>query len=185
LSPSKQEHHLLTSGYLTSMNGAGLKDVGGFPIPDWRLEAAMEIMGACGITASILSISAPAIDFLSRVAAQRLARSVNEEQAAIIQRYPTRFGALAILPLPDVDAALAELDHALGSLALDGVVLFSNIQGIYLGDPRFAPLFDELERRPRQYSCIRCHRQGLTLMCSATQRRPLSSCSTARAWSWV
>jgi predicted TIM-barrel fold metal-dependent hydrolase len=30
---------------------------------------------------------------------------------------------------------------------MDGVVLFSNARGIYLGDPRFKPLFDELERR--------------------------------------
>jgi 6-methylsalicylate decarboxylase len=32
-------------------------------------------------------------------------------------------------------------------LKLDGVVLFSNARGIYLGDRRFRPLFDELERR--------------------------------------
>jgi predicted TIM-barrel fold metal-dependent hydrolase len=139
--------HLLTKGYLTNMNHAGLTDIGGFPIPDWSVSAAVETMDTNGIAASILSISAPGIDFLSGAAAQQLARSINEEQAAIIQRHPTRFGALAILPLPDVDAALAELDHALGPLGLDGVVLFSNIQGIYPSDPRFAPLFDELERR--------------------------------------
>jgi len=32
-------------------------------------------------------------------------------------------------------------------LKLDGVVLFSNARGIYLGDARFRPLFEELERR--------------------------------------
>jgi len=32
-------------------------------------------------------------------------------------------------------------------LELDGVVLFSNARGVYLGDTRFRPLFDELERR--------------------------------------
>jgi predicted TIM-barrel fold metal-dependent hydrolase len=100
-----------------------------------------------GIAASLLSISAPGIDFVSGEASRLLARSVNEEQAAIVQRHPTRFGALAILPLPNIEAALIELDHALGPLALDGVVLFSNIQGIYLEDPCLAPLFDELGRR--------------------------------------
>ena len=108
---------------------------------------AIEASSCDAIAASLLSISAPGIDFVSDEASRRLARSVNEEQAAIVQRHPTRFGALAILPLPDIEAALVELDHAVGPLALDGVVLFSNIHGIYLGDPRFAALFDELECR--------------------------------------
>jgi 6-methylsalicylate decarboxylase len=139
--------HLITQAYQTSMSGAGITDVGGFPMPDWSVRTALEVMDDHGISASLLSISAPGIDFVSGEAALLLARSINEEQAAIVQRHPTRFGALAILPLPDIEAALVELDHALGPLAFDGVVLFSNIQGIYLGDPRFAPLFDELERR--------------------------------------
>jgi hypothetical protein len=50
-------------------------------------------------------------------------------------------------PLPDVDGALRALEHGLDVLKLDGVVLFSNARGIYLGDARFRPLFDELERR--------------------------------------
>jgi hypothetical protein len=49
--------------------------------------------------------------------------------------------------LPDIDGALAELDHALDTLGLDGVVLFSNVHGTYLGYPRFGSLFDELQRR--------------------------------------
>jgi predicted TIM-barrel fold metal-dependent hydrolase len=139
--------HLITQAYQASMSGAGITDVGGFPIPDWNVRSALQVMDDHGISASLLSISAPGIDFVSGEAARHLARSINEEQSAIMQHHPTRFGALAILPLPDIEAALVELDHALGPLALDGVVLFSNIQGIYLGDSRFAPLFDELERR--------------------------------------
>jgi aminocarboxymuconate-semialdehyde decarboxylase len=49
--------------------------------------------------------------------------------------------------LPDVDAALVELAYALDELHLDGVVLFSNARGVYLGDPVLKPLFDELQRR--------------------------------------
>ncbi len=45
------------------------------------------------------------------------------------------------------DGALAELAYTLDELRLDGVLLFSNVRGRYLGDPRFAPLFDELQRR--------------------------------------
>ena len=72
---------------------------------------------------------------------------MNELGAKLIQERPDRFGSFAALPLPDVDGALLELEYALDALKLDGVVLFSNARGIYLGDKRFKPLFDELERR--------------------------------------
>jgi aminocarboxymuconate-semialdehyde decarboxylase len=49
--------------------------------------------------------------------------------------------------LPDVDAALEELSYALDVLGLDGFVLFTNSNGVYLGDPVLEPVFEELERR--------------------------------------
>jgi 6-methylsalicylate decarboxylase len=80
-------------------------------------------------------------------AARALARRCNELAAELTRDRPDRFGGFACLPLPDVDGALAELAYALDDLRLDGVVLFSNARGRYLGDPRFTPLFDELQRR--------------------------------------
>jgi 6-methylsalicylate decarboxylase len=80
-------------------------------------------------------------------AAGDLARGVNELSAKLIQDRPDRSGGFASLPLPDVDGALRALEYGLDVLKLDGVVLFSNARGIYLGDARFRPLFDELERR--------------------------------------
>jgi 6-methylsalicylate decarboxylase len=64
-----------------------------------------------------------------------------------VQARPERFGAFACLPLPDIDGSFAELAYAFDVLRLDGVVLFSNARGIYLGDERFDAVFDELERR--------------------------------------
>ena len=52
---------------------------------------------------------------------------------------PDRFAGFACLPLPDVDGALAELAYAFDDLRLDGVVLFSNARGIYLGDSTIHP----------------------------------------------
>jgi 6-methylsalicylate decarboxylase len=80
-------------------------------------------------------------------AARDLARRVNELSAELIQERPDRFGGFAALPLPDVDGALRALEYGLDVLKLDGVVLFSNARGIYLGASGFRPLFAELERR--------------------------------------
>ena len=51
------------------------------------------------------------------------------------------------MPLPDTQAALAELEYALDVLKLDGIILLSNIGGKYLGDPQFDEVYAELDRR--------------------------------------
>jgi len=78
---------------------------------------------------------------------REVARTCNEFQARMVRDHPSRFGAFALLPLPDVDGALEELAYALDMLRLDGVGLFSSYDGRYLGDSLFDPVFDELHRR--------------------------------------
>jgi 6-methylsalicylate decarboxylase len=78
---------------------------------------------------------------------REVARTCNEFQARMLRDHPSRFGAFALLPLPDVDGALDELSYALDVLRLDGVGLFSSVNDHYLGDPLFDPVFDELNRR--------------------------------------
>ena len=53
----------------------------------------------------------------------------------------------ASLPLPDIDASLDELEYAFDHLRADGIGLLSNYGGRHLGDPLFAPLLEELDRR--------------------------------------
>jgi 6-methylsalicylate decarboxylase len=121
--------------------------VGGISPPPWSKQSTLSYMDDAGIDIAILSITAPGIHMGDDAAARDLACSVNELLARLIQERPDRFGGFAALPLPDVDGALRALEYGLDVLKLDGVVLFSNTRGIYLGDPRSRPLFDELERR--------------------------------------
>jgi pimeloyl-ACP methyl ester carboxylesterase len=58
-----------------------------------------------------------------------------------------RFGGFACLPLPDVDASSEELSYTLDILGLDGFVLFTNSNGVYLGYATLEPVFEELDRR--------------------------------------
>ena len=60
---------------------------------------------------------------------------------------PDRFGAFAALPLPDVEGSLEAIEYAFDVLELDGVSIFTNAGGRYLGDARFDPVFAELQRR--------------------------------------
>jgi 6-methylsalicylate decarboxylase len=76
-----------------------------------------------------------------------LARAANDGIAEIVRGQPSKFAGLATLPLPNVEAALAELDRCYDELALDGVMLLTNVAGTYLGDEQLEPLFQELSRR--------------------------------------
>jgi len=77
------------------------------------------------------------------------ARTGNEELAELVRARPSRFGALAIIPFQarEPEMAVAEAVHALDNLGLDGVALFSNHHGTYLGDPLWEQLLAELDRR--------------------------------------
>jgi aminocarboxymuconate-semialdehyde decarboxylase len=99
--------------------------------------------GAAGIAEGILSLSS-----VPRIADPvRVARACNEAAATLRQQHPGRFGAFASLPLPDIDASLAEAGHALDVLGADGFIVFTSHDGAYLGEERFTPLWEELDRR--------------------------------------
>jgi predicted TIM-barrel fold metal-dependent hydrolase len=114
------------------------------PIPVEVLDA---VMRRYEIDAAVISTGPPGVFFGDQGRAGELARIVNEELAGIVRSAPQRFAALASLPLPDVEAAIAELHHALGVLELDGVLLVTHVAGTYLGDPALEPLMAELDRR--------------------------------------
>ncbi|KAL2843699.1 hypothetical protein BJY01DRAFT_248474 [Aspergillus pseudoustus] len=130
------------------MTGHGQPD--GMPgIPDWSEEAHLELMRQANISKSILSITSPGTylipgDYLH---ARRLSRRCNEFAADLKRRRPESFGFWASLPLPDVQGSLDELVYALDNLDADGVVVFTNSHGVYLGDDILEPVFRELDRR--------------------------------------
>lgn len=119
---------------------------GGQPTPAWSPDAAVHLMDELSIRTAIVSVGRPGVSFVGPERAPALARQVNDYAAELCRSQPCRFGFFACLPLPDIPAAVSELEYALGTLNADGVILLTNYDGRYLGDPAFEPVMDALER---------------------------------------
>ncbi|MFG2673511.1 amidohydrolase family protein [Streptomyces sp. NPDC048445] len=140
--------HFVTDSYVAAARSAGIEHPDGMPgWPAWSVEQHLDLMDRSGIVKSYVSISSPGVHFGDDVAARALAREVNEFAAGVRHEHPRRFGHFASLPLPDVEGSLAEAAHALDVLGADGVAVETNHHGVYLGDPRFEPLWEDLDRR--------------------------------------
>ena len=117
------------------------------PLLPWTAERSIAEMDASGVRAAVLSITAPGLFFGDAAATRALARACNDDGARIVRDHPGRFGLFAALPMPDVDATLAEIAYAFDTLKADGVTLYTSYGNRWLGDASFAPVFAELDRR--------------------------------------
>ncbi len=139
-------HHIVPPTYAAWLRRKGV-EAGGLPIPEWSVESAISLMDKCRVRTAILSVSTPGVHMGDDAEAREKAREVNEYAAQVVRKHPGRFGFFATLCLPDVEGSIAELAYAFDQLYADGVVLLANSRGIYLGEPAFDPLFDELNKR--------------------------------------
>ncbi len=114
---------------------------------DWTPARSIEQMDANGVRTAFVSVSLPGIWYGDPQETARLARATNEFAARMASDYPGRFGFFAALALPDIEGSLREIEYSLDTLKADGIGLFSSYDGRYLGDPAFARVFDELQRR--------------------------------------
>jgi len=111
------------------------------------LEQRVDLLNQSGIRVQILSVGAQQPYSSNAQEAIRAARLGNDLYAEVCAQHGGHFVAIAALPLPHVDAALAELTRALDDLGMVGVSLGCSIVGRPLDEAAFEPLFAELDRR--------------------------------------
>jgi len=140
-------HHFVPPRYVAALENLGVTGAGGVLFPAWHPQHSLAMMDRHAIRTALLSLSTPGIYFGDIAFTREMARHCNEYAAQCVAEAPTRFGFFATLPLPDVDAALQELEYAFDTLHADGVGLLSNYAGTYLGDPAFEALFAQLHER--------------------------------------
>jgi predicted TIM-barrel fold metal-dependent hydrolase len=143
-------HHIIPPPYVAAQRD---RILAGADIPDpasilvWTPQRAVEEMDKTGVATAMTSISTPGIWFGDPAAARKLSRDCNDYAAQMGRDHPGRFGLFGCLPLPDIDGSLREIEYALDTLKADGIGMFTSYGDKWPGDPKFAPVFDELNRR--------------------------------------
>lgn len=129
--------------------GVALPGYGGTSAPgltDAAERGRIGLMDEAGVERQLLSaMFAP---YLSDEAdAERAARCVNDAHAEMVGQHPDRLSAYAALPLPHLEAAMAEVERCLDQLGMIGVALHCSCLGESVVAERFDPLYQELNRR--------------------------------------
>ncbi|HET9489572.1 MAG TPA: amidohydrolase family protein [Methylomirabilota bacterium] len=136
-------HHHTPPPYLAAITARSIPG----PVRDWTPEKSLADMDRAGVATALTSITTPALRFLDDGDARKLARECNEYSARLAGDSRGRFGMFAVMPMPHVDATLEEIAYALDTLKADGIGLLTSYGDKWLGDPSFAPVLDELNRR--------------------------------------
>ncbi|TMH62543.1 MAG: amidohydrolase [Betaproteobacteria bacterium] len=139
-------HHLFPPAYIASLVESEHYLARGVA-RQWTPQVSLEDMDAADVATAITSITAPGFAIVAPELRFKLNRECNEYGARMALDHRGRFGLFASLPLPDVERSLEEIGYALDTLKADGIGLLTSYGNKWLGDPAFAPVMAELDRR--------------------------------------
>jgi len=160
-------HHFIPPQYLKE----GPPSVALSKVENWSPAGAIEEMDRHEIDISVLSFSSPYLWFPGVDNGRRLARLCNDYSAQIIRDHRHRFGLFAgVPPLTDTEGCMREIEYALDDLHAHGITVMTSYGNSWLGDPAFAPVWDELNRRE---AVVFVH-PAIPVCCTALGRVPPS-----------
>ena len=135
-------HHIAPPEYLAEIGSAV-----NAPLRSWSLAKSIEDMDEGGVATAIVSVTQIAMRLDDQARVRRLARACNDYAARMVADHRGRFGMFTALPMPDIEGSLKEIEYGMDVLKADGVGLYTSYHDKWLGDPVFAPVFEELNRR--------------------------------------
>lgn len=132
---------------VTWQNGQQICEFEGKPLTSmWRdvmnIERLLEENAAAGVDHVVLTPWSSLFGYeLELDKALRINQLQNDALAQIQRNHPERVTSLGMIPMQEIDAALAELERVITQLGLKGIEIGSNVNGVYLGDERFRPIW--------------------------------------------
>lgn len=104
----------------------------------------LALMDETGLDVQVLSLTTPMLHDLGPESVD-LARRTNDALAEAIVRHPTRFQALATLPVSMPEEAALELERCVSTLGFKGTMLCGRVGSRPLDDPTLLPIFQSAE----------------------------------------
>jgi predicted TIM-barrel fold metal-dependent hydrolase len=111
------------------------------------VESRLQIIDKYAEYTQVLTIPGPLLTegMVTLEQANELTRLANDELAELVARYPDNFAAgVATLPLTDTESTLREIDRALGSLGLKGILMPTPLDGKPLDSEQFLPIYEKM-----------------------------------------
>ncbi len=133
--------------FFTDEKGARRLDIKGMTHPPLEpftsVELRLKTMDEMNLDMNVLSFSSnPGVYWADDGLANELSQAANDAYASIVEKHPDKFHALAALPAQNVSLSVKELERAINALGLKGGFLGTNVNGRYLDDERFYPLYE-------------------------------------------
>lgn len=120
----------------------------GQPVLDELLDidaGRLAAMDRSGVDMQILSITAPGVQLFDADPACDLAMDANDQLAEAVRRHPTRFGGLACFAPQAPKRAAREIERAMTTLKLNGLLVNSHTNNEYLDAQKFWPILEAAE----------------------------------------
>jgi predicted TIM-barrel fold metal-dependent hydrolase len=153
----------------TNLDLLVLKQIYDAPIPDTKSKASNDVsnrdkaaqgmlsrlldvdslrladMDANDVSMHLLSLTMPGVQILAKMQAVELAKLANDRLSEAVKRNPSRFAGLGCFAPQDPQAAVKEMQRVVNSLKLNGFIVNSHTNNLYLDDPSFFPILEAAE----------------------------------------
>jgi aminocarboxymuconate-semialdehyde decarboxylase len=117
------------------------------PKAAWDIVQRIQDMDSLGVDVHVLSCQSWLYGYhLPAETAIATSRDINDDIGKQVRTYPDRFLGFATLPMQDVDAAIAELERAVGTLGLKGAMIADHVNGRTYDEPEYLPFFKAAEQ---------------------------------------
>jgi aminocarboxymuconate-semialdehyde decarboxylase len=112
----------------------------------WDVSRRLGAMDTAGITTQVLSPMPELLSYwIETHDALLLGQAVNNAIGAMVEQAPGRFAGLGMVPMQDPELAAHELETLMRDERFYGIEVGTNVNGISIADPRFAPVFTAAE----------------------------------------
>ena len=114
----------------------------------WDMEARVDMLGQWPDVTQVLTLGVPPPEVLfGPDKSPEAARIANDGLHEICKKWPDKFPAfVATVAMNNPDAAIAEMDRAIGKLGARGIQIGTNVVGRPLDEPEFFPIFERVTK---------------------------------------